>query len=50
MIHYIDSVDEWNKVMSGDFIRYVHELHEKGSRLVLKWLEKGVSDKDVLCT
>lgn len=30
MIHYIDSVDEWNKVMSGDFIRYVHELHEKG--------------------
>ena len=30
MIHYIDSADEWNKVMSGDFIRYVHELHEKG--------------------
>lgn len=30
MIHYIDSVDEWNKVMSGDFIRYVHELHENG--------------------
>ncbi len=30
MIHYIDSVDEWNKVMSGDFITYVHELHEKG--------------------
>ncbi len=30
MIHYIDSLDEWNKVMSGDFIKYVHELHEKG--------------------
>lgn len=30
MIHYIDSVDEWNKVMSGDFITYVRELHEKG--------------------
>ena len=30
MIHYIDSVDEWNNVMNGDFIEYVHELHEKG--------------------
>ena len=29
-VYYIDSADEWNKVMSGDFIRYVHELHEKG--------------------
>lgn len=31
MIHYIDSVEEWNTVMNGDFIRYVHELHEKGT-------------------
>ncbi|MCR5055225.1 MAG: aldo/keto reductase [Lachnospiraceae bacterium] len=30
MIHYIDSVDEWNNVMNGEFIEYVHELHEKG--------------------
>ena len=30
MIHYIDSVEEWNKAMNGQFIDYVHELHEKG--------------------
>ncbi|MCR5178250.1 MAG: aldo/keto reductase [Lachnospiraceae bacterium] len=30
MIHYIDSQDEWNRVMNGEFIAYVHELHEKG--------------------
>lgn len=30
MIHYIDSVDEWNSVMNGEFIEYVHELREKG--------------------
>ncbi|MBR4169767.1 MAG: aldo/keto reductase, partial [Lachnospiraceae bacterium] len=30
MIHYIDSVDEWNTVMNGAFIEYVHELHQKG--------------------
>ncbi len=31
MIHYIDSVEEWNTVMSGEFIKYVHELREKGT-------------------
>ena len=30
MIHYIDSVDDWNTAMNGDYIKYVHELHEKG--------------------
>ena len=30
MIHYIDSVEEWNSAMNGEFIEYVHELHEKG--------------------
>ncbi len=31
MIHYIDSVDEWNMVMDGDFIKYVHDLHKNGT-------------------
>lgn len=31
MIHYIDSVEEWNTVMNGDFIQYVHELKKKGT-------------------
>ena len=31
MIHYIDSMDDWNRTMTGDFIKYVHELHEKGT-------------------
>ena len=30
MIHYIDSVEEWNNAMNGDYIEYVHELHDKG--------------------
>ena len=30
MIHYIDSLDEWNTVMNGEFIQYVHSLHEQG--------------------
>ena len=30
MIHYIDSLEEWNTAMNGDYIKYVHELHEKG--------------------
>ncbi len=30
MIHYIDSLEEWNTAMNGDYIQYVHELHEKG--------------------
>ena len=30
MIHYIDSVDDWNTAMNGDYIEYVHELHQKG--------------------
>lgn len=29
MIHYIDSMDDWNTAMNGDFIKYVHELHDK---------------------
>ncbi len=30
MIHYIDSEDDWNTAMNGEFIGYVHELHDKG--------------------
>ncbi len=30
MIHYIDSVEDWNTAMNGDYIEYVHELHQKG--------------------
>jgi predicted aldo/keto reductase-like oxidoreductase len=31
MIHYIDSMDDWNNAMNGEFIEYVHELHDKGT-------------------
>ncbi len=31
MIHYIDSLEEWNTVMNGPFIEYVRQLHEKGT-------------------
>ncbi len=30
MIHYVDTLDDWNTVMNGGFIEYVHELHDKG--------------------
>ena len=30
MIHYIDSMEEWNNAMNGEFIKYVHELHDNG--------------------
>ena len=30
MIHYIDSLEDWHNVMSGEFIEYVHELRDKG--------------------
>lgn len=30
MIHYIDSMEDWNAAMNGPFIEYVHMLHEKG--------------------
>ena len=30
MIHYIDSMEDWNRSMNGDFIKYVHELHKNG--------------------
>ena len=30
MIHYIDSMEDWNNAMNGEFIEYVHELHDKG--------------------
>ena len=31
MIHYIDSLKDWDTAMNGEFIEYVHELHEKGT-------------------
>ena len=30
MIHYVDSLEDWNVCMNTDYIRYVHELHDKG--------------------
>jgi hypothetical protein len=30
MIHYIDSLEDWNNAMNGEFIDYVHELKGKG--------------------
>ncbi len=30
MIHYIDSVEEWDRAMNGEYIEYVHDLHKKG--------------------
>ena len=30
MIHYIDSRKDWDTVMNGPFIDYVHKLHEEG--------------------
>ncbi len=30
MIHYIDSMEDWNNAMNGEFIDYVHRLHEEG--------------------
>lgn len=29
MIHYIDSKEDWDVCMNTDYIKYVHELHEK---------------------
>ena len=30
MIHYIDSMEDWNRAMNGEYIQYVHDLHKKG--------------------
>jgi len=30
MIHYVDSETEWDEIVSGPFIEYIHELKEKG--------------------
>ena len=30
MIHYIDSMEDWNNSMNGEFLDYVRQLHEKG--------------------
>ena len=30
MIHYIDSLEDWDLAMGGEYIEYVHDLHEKG--------------------
>lgn len=31
MIHFVDQVDEYNKIMNNEFIRYVRELKENGT-------------------
>lgn len=30
MIHYVDSEEEWERSMNGEFFDYVRELHERG--------------------
>ena len=30
MIHYVDSMEDWNACMPGDYIDYVHALHRGG--------------------
>ena len=30
MIHYVDSIRDWDTCMNTDYIRYVHELHDSG--------------------
>ena len=30
MIHYVDAEEDWSKCMETDYIRYVHDLHDKG--------------------
>ena len=30
MIHYVDDVDEFEQIMSGEFIEYVRDLHKRG--------------------
>ena len=30
MIHYVDSLEVWERILSGPFIEYVHELKRKG--------------------
>ena len=31
MIHYVDAVEDWNKCMETDYIKYVRDLHAKGT-------------------
>jgi len=33
MIHYVDAEDDWNSIVSGDFLRYVFDLKENGAIL-----------------
>lgn len=30
MIHYVDSEKEWEEIVKGPFLKYIHELKEKG--------------------
>ena len=30
MIHYVDSLEEWDSIVSGPFLEYVHEMRDKG--------------------
>ena len=30
MIHYIDSADEWDRAMNGEYLEYVLDLHKRG--------------------
>ena len=30
MIHYVDTVEDWNNIQDSDFLKYVKELKEKG--------------------
>ena len=30
MVHYVDSLDEWNEIQNSDYLKYIFELKEKG--------------------
>ena len=31
MIHYVDSIEEWNEILESDFLKYVMKLKEEGT-------------------
>ena len=30
MIHYVDAMEDWNRCMNTDYIKYVYDLHDQG--------------------
>ena len=50
MIHYVDSEKEWDGILAGPFIDYVHELKEKGIHVMCVcpgWVKTEFMDRAV---